>query len=66
MKEVKSSNIAAVGYDEHTQVLTIKFKSGGTFKYAGVPKSAHDAFVGADSLGKYFHKHIRNGYRVVS
>lgn len=62
MKPVKSSNLEAIGYDEATRVLSIKFKSGGTFKYAGVPPSVHEEFMKADSHGKFFHKHIRNKF----
>lgn len=66
MTPVKSSNIEAVGYDAEKKILSVKFKSGGTFQYGDVPEGVHKAFVGADSVGSYFHRHIRGNFRVVS
>ena len=57
MTPVKSSNIAAVDHDgQHT---TVQFKSGAVWRYADVPADKHEAFVGADSVGKFFNEHIK-------
>lgn len=66
MTPVKSSNIEAVGYNAETKTLTVQFKGGGTFKYGDVPENVHAAMMVADSVGKYFHKHIRSNFRVMS
>lgn len=63
MQPVKSSNIEAIGYDEHTKTLKIKFKSGGTHSYADVPKLDYERLLSAQSIGKYFHANIRNKFK---
>jgi hypothetical protein len=57
MKKVESSNIEAIGWED--EVLEIKFKKGGLYRYSGVPELVWKAFVGADSKGKFFHGRIR-------
>jgi hypothetical protein len=59
MTPVESEAIAAVGHDPHSRILRIRFKSGLTYEYPDVSMEAHQAFVGADSIGRHFHKHIR-------
>ena len=63
MKSVRSSTIDSVGYDEPTKTMKVKFKSGGTYSYAGVPKDEHDRLVTASSVGSHFHKHIKSKYK---
>jgi hypothetical protein len=63
MKEVDSSNIAAIGYDEQTQTLKIRFKAGGEYHYYDVPKEEHEALLLAKSMGSHFGKNIRNNYK---
>ncbi len=58
---LKSSNIEACAFDPETKVLTIKFKSGGTYHYSGCSQDHFDGLCGADSAGRYFHKHIKSG-----
>ena len=66
MKEVKSSNIHAIGWTaEHGLKITFKGKDGkptGTYHYAEAPESVHDELMAADSHGKHFLAHIRNAY----
>ena len=56
MIRVVSSNIEAVGHDETTTTLYIKFSSGKTYKYEGVTEAEYENLVGAPSIGKYFGK----------
>lgn len=58
---VQSSNIKSVGYDASTGTLQVEFRNGGLFDYAGVTPEQHAEMMGADSVGRYFHGHIRNG-----
>lgn len=60
LKPVRSSDLAAVGYDSGT--LVIAFNSGGVYAYYGVPWSAYCGLMQADSHGKYFHAHIKSHY----
>lgn len=62
MQEVESKLISHVGYDEATQVLTVKFRTGATYEYPGVSTEDHKAFMGAESIGKHFSAHIRNKF----
>jgi len=59
MKPVASSNIQAVGFENGE--LMIRFANGRTYRYTG-PKVAehHEAFMKAESKGRYFAQHIRN------
>lgn len=36
MRPVVSTNVSAVGYDEPTQTLRVRFRSGGIYDYRGV------------------------------
>lgn len=59
MTPIKSSNIEAVGYDKDKQELHVTFKSSGTYVYADVPQAKHTAMMGAESVGSFFHTHIK-------
>lgn len=54
MTPVKSSNIAATGYDAATKTLAVQFKGGlKTYHYAGVPESVFGDMAKAESVGKF-------------
>lgn len=59
MHNVSSKTIQAVGYDANSQILQIKFRGGGLYRYFGVPVSVFDSFINAESLGRYYNKFIR-------
>ena len=50
MQSVKSSNVSAVGYDEENKTLTVEFRSGGIYQYAGVPPEMYADLLEADSV----------------
>lgn len=54
MHEVKSSNIAKLGYDQESKTLYVKFLSGVTWSYAEVPEEEYKALSEAESVGKHF------------
>ncbi len=60
-KSVDSSNIASIGYDEHSQTLEIEFNSGRIYQYFNVPSSEYNALMNASSHGTYFNQNIKNG-----
>jgi len=60
---VRSSNLAAVGYDPESRILEIEFPDSGVYQYFDVPQSVYDDLMSAPSHGKFFHAHIRNKYR---
>lgn len=55
-----SSHLKSVGYDEESRILTIEFRDGAIYEYAGVLPEVHAELMNAESHGKYFHRHIRN------
>lgn len=54
MTPVQSSNIAAIGYDAEAQALEVHFKSGGRYRYSGVPQHVHQLLMESRSKGKAF------------
>lgn len=58
---VKSSQVAAVGYDPQTKTLAVTFTRGpGTiYHYPNVEPRTHQDFLRAESIGKFFGKHIK-------
>jgi hypothetical protein len=61
LSPVKSSQISHIGHDPATNTLAVKFNRGDTeYHYPNVDEKAFNAFKGAESLGKYFGKHIKS------
>lgn len=59
---VDSSQIEAVGYDDATKTLALKFKHGGSvYHYDNVPPELYADFSAAESKGSFFGKRIKNG-----
>lgn len=64
---VKSSQIAAIGYDAGTKTLEIEFPglagaAGSVYQYSDVPAEVHANLMGAESPGRYFGVHIRGKF----
>lgn len=57
---VKSSNIEAVGYDAGAREMHVRFRGGATYRYRDVAPELHQALIGAESVGKHFHAHVRH------
>jgi hypothetical protein len=60
---VDSSVIAAVGYDDTQRTLYVRFNMNGMYVFHDVPPATYDAFMHADSKGRFFNAEIRNTYR---
>lgn len=45
MVPVVSDNVRFVGYDHHTQVLRVTFRSGGTYAYYAVPVHLYEVML---------------------
>ena len=63
LKPVKSSGIAAVGYEPNTKTLGVKFRSGDLYHYHDVSAQAHQDLIGAKSIGQHFAAKVTNKYR---
>ena len=57
-----SSNVDAIAYDEIAHALYVRFKSGGTYRYDGVPAGEWLALQGATSVGRYLNQFIKGAY----
>lgn len=61
--EVQSSNLASISYELFTHTLEVEFKNGRRYRYFKVPPEIYDGLIGADSVGSFFHKHIRFSFK---
>lgn len=60
---VSSSNVAAIGYDDDTNTLGVKFLNGSEYHYSGVPKDVYNGLLSASSVGGYFDQNVKKaGY----
>lgn len=57
-----SSNVQGVEYDEPSKRLTMHFRNGGAYHHDGVKLEEYHNLVGAESVGKHYHGHIRGKY----
>ena len=65
MIAVESSNIESYSWDANkksTGTMFLKFKNGRTYSYSKVPVDVFNAFISAESKGKYFSSNIRNKF----
>lgn len=49
-------------YDKGTKTLVIEFKGGSRYRYKDVPEEVWIAYKGAESVGKFFYKYIKDKY----
>jgi KTSC domain len=59
---VFSRALRAVEYDEARQHLVITLANGRTYRYLDVPPEIYQAFLVAESKGRYYNDHIRDVY----
>jgi hypothetical protein len=63
MIPVKSSNIAAVGYEDPAGTLWVLFKGhNDAHRYDDVPHAVFEKMRNAESIGSFFAKEIRGKY----
>ncbi|MBT2326070.1 KTSC domain-containing protein [Variovorax paradoxus] len=62
LQPVESNQVAAIGYDAATKTLAVTFTRGlgSIYQYPDVQPEVHAAFVGAESIGKFFGEHIKS------
>ncbi len=60
---VDSSNIEAIGYDDDTQELHVKFLSSGYYIYQGVPRQIFDEMMMAQSKGSFLNREVKGVYQ---
>ena len=62
-KQVSSSTIAEIGYDESRRILEVLFNNGTTYQYFDVPQQEYDALMQASSHGQYLNGNIKGRFR---
>lgn len=62
MVDCKSSQMVAHGYDPTTKTLAVRFQSGDTYHYKGVPPEAYANMTKAKSLGSFLHHNIKGKF----
>jgi hypothetical protein len=62
MYYVDSSNVEAIGYDQTAQEIHVRFLSGDTYVYHGVPQEIFDELMSAPSKGSYLNRVIKPNY----
>lgn len=59
---LESSVFTAVAYLAGAQQLYLRFHEGNVYCYFACPRSVYKALLTAESKGRYFAQHIRNGF----
>jgi len=62
MPYVNSSAISFISHDPSTLTLTIVFKESGSYEFFQVPTEIYEAFLTANSIGKFYNMHIKDKY----
>lgn len=62
MTYVDSSNIEAIGYDDDTLELHVRFLNGGYYIYHDVPRQTYDEFMAAPSKGSFLNREIKGAH----
>jgi hypothetical protein len=63
MTPVRSTLLAAAGYDIEANVLFLRFVSDSAlYAYQGVERDIYDALLQCDSKGAFFHQNIRDRF----
>lgn len=63
MIHVNSSAISAIGYDQNTMRMRIRFTQRDTYDFCGVPADIFQGLLNAKSKGTYYNDHIRDRYQ---
>ena len=59
---VRSSSVAAVGYDEGQQILELEFRSGAVYQYLHVGSDIHRLLLDVPSIGAFVNRIILPTY----
>lgn len=62
--KVESSNIYSVGYDADSMTLQVAFKNGAIYNAHPITAECHKSMMNAESIGSFYHQHIRNNENV--
>lgn len=57
-----SSNVGGYRYDAATSELHVRFNSGGSYVYSGVPPTVVEELRSAESAGSYIQRNIARAF----
>ena len=61
---LESKMLSAAAYDDSKQVLYLRFRNtGDVYRYFEFTAADNQAFLGAESKGRFFRSHIRDSFR---
>ena len=61
---LESKMFTSVAYHADEQILYLRFrKTGDVYRYFGFPVAEYQAFLNAESRGRFFLTHIRDRFR---
>lgn len=59
---VSSSNVSAVGFDDESSTLGVRFTNGAEYNYFGVPRNVFDSLLSAPSVGRFLNQYVKSVY----
>ena len=61
---LESKMLSAAAYDHSKQILYLRFRdTGAVYRYFAFPAADYQAFLRAESRGRFFRFHIRDHFR---
>ena len=61
---LESKMLSAAAYDDSKQILYLRFRNTGlVYRYFGFTAADNQAFLAAESKGRFFRSHIRDHFR---
>jgi len=61
---LESRMLSAAAYDDSKQILYLRFRNTGeVYRYFEFPATEYQAFLSAESRGRYFRSYIRDHFR---
>ena len=61
---LESKMLSAAAYDHSKQILYLRFRNtGDVYRYFQFPAANYQAFLRAESKGRFFRSHIRDHFR---
>jgi len=61
---LESQMLSAAAYDDSKQILYLRFRNtGDVYRYFELPAAVYQAFLTAESMGRFFRSHIRDHFR---
>lgn len=61
-RALESSMFVSSAYDAGKHLLYLRFQSGEVYRYFDIPAEQYEAFLKAESHGRFFLNHIRNRF----